>query len=77
VDFLLAYEDFSTGFVQPQPAGFNTVAFSSISATPTLVLGASTLTFRWILVSGYVWQLEATASGANIALAGLAFIKGK
>jgi hypothetical protein len=77
VDFLLAYEDFSTGFVQPQPAGFNTVAFSSIAATPTLVLGASTLTFRWTLVSGYVWQLEATVSGANIALAGLAFIKGK
>jgi hypothetical protein len=77
VDFLIAYEDFSTGFVQPQPAGFNTVAFSSISATPTLVLGAATVTFRWVLVSGTVYQLEAQSSGANVAIAGLAFIKGK
>ena len=77
IDFLLAYQDFSTGAVQPQVAGFSTVAFSSIAATPTLVLGASTLTFRWVLVSGSVWQLEATAAGTNVALAGIAFIKGK
>jgi hypothetical protein len=77
VDFLLAYEDLFTGFVQPQVAGFSTVAFSSIAATPTLVLGASTLTFRWTLVSGTVWQLEAIAAGAGIVLSGLAFIKGK
>lgn len=77
IDFLLAYQDFSTGAVQPQVAGFSTVAFSSIAATPTLVLGASTLTFRWVLVSGSVWQLEATATSTNVALAGIAFIKGK
>lgn len=77
VDFLIAYEDFSTGLVQPQPAGFNTVVFSSISATQTLVLGAATVTFRWVLVSGTVYQLEAQSSGTNVAIAGLAFIKGK
>jgi hypothetical protein len=77
VDFLIAYQDLFTGLVQPQTAGFDTVAFSSISATPTLVLGAATLTFRWVLVSGTVYQLEAQSSGTNVAIAGLAFIKGK
>jgi hypothetical protein len=77
VDFMIAYEDFSTGLVQTQPAGFNTVAFSSISATPTLVLGAATVTFRWVLVSGTVYQPEAQSSGTDVAIAGLAFIKGK
>ena len=77
IDFLIAHQDSVTGTTQAQTAGFNTVAFSSISATPTLVLGAATLTFRWVLISGTVYQLEAQSAGANVAISGLAFIKGK
>jgi hypothetical protein len=80
IDFLWAYEDSLSGVTQAQPAGFNTVTFATIASTPTLVLGAATITFRWTLVSGNVWQLEATAAAVGltfIAVAGLAFIKGK
>jgi hypothetical protein len=81
VDFLVAFEDLYTGGSLDQLSGFTTVAFSSTSDTPTQVFGAGTVTFRWVQQgSTSVWDLQGsvtTGPATAIALAGLAFIKGK
>ena len=76
VDFLLAFQDFLSGTSTTQVSGFQSISFSSTSATPTLVIGAATLTFKLTNVSGNIWQLQAQSSGYNVVISGLAFIKG-
>jgi hypothetical protein len=81
VDFLVAFQDLYTGGSLDQLSGFTTVAFSSTSDTPTQVFGAGTVTFRWVQQgSTSVWDLQGsvtTGPATAVALAGLAFVKGK
>lgn len=81
VDLLVAFNDLYTGASLDQLSGFTTVAFSSTSATPTQVFGAGTVTFRWVQQgSTSVWDLQGqvtTGPATAVALAGVAFIKGK
>jgi hypothetical protein len=81
VDFLVAFNDFYTGASLDQPSGFVTVAFSSTAATPTQVFGAGTVTLKWVQQgSTNVYDLQGSVTSGPataIALAGIAFIKGK
>jgi hypothetical protein len=78
VDFLVAFNDLSTGAALDQLSGFTTVSFASTAATPTQVFGASTVTFRWVQQgTTSVWDLQGQAAGTPCVLAGLAFVKGK
>lgn len=78
LDMLLAIDDQSTGAALTQPVGFSSVTFATTASTPTLVLGASTVTFSLVNIGGTVWELRAsqTGSAAGLAVSGLAFIKG-
>jgi hypothetical protein len=81
VDLLVAFNDVYTGSSLDQLSGFTTLSFASTASTPTQIFGAGTVTFRWVQQgSTSVWDLEAsvtTGPATVIALAGLAFIKGK
>jgi hypothetical protein len=78
VDMMLAIDDQSTGAALTQPVGFSSVLFATTASAPTLVLGASTVTFTLVNIGGTVWELRAsqTGSAAGLAISGLAFIKG-
>ncbi|MBW8783006.1 MAG: hypothetical protein JF599_14135, partial [Verrucomicrobia bacterium] len=73
-----AIDDQSTGAALTQPVGFSSVLFATTASAPTLVLGASTVTFTLVNIGGTVWELRAsqTGSAAGLAISGLAFIKG-
>lgn len=81
VDFIVALNDIFTGASLDQQSGITTVSFASTASTPTQVFGAATVTFRWVQQGTTpIWQLEGqiTSGGPTaLALAGLAFVKGK
>jgi len=80
IDFLVAFNDIYTGASLDQLSGFTTVSFASTASTPTQVFGNGTITFRWVQQgSTSVWDLQGSVTSGpttQIALAGLAFVKG-
>lgn len=80
VELLGAFIEDSTGAAQTQDTGWRSIAFATVASTPTSVFGAATLTFRWTLITGSTYALEAsiTAGAAtSLAMTGIAFVKGR
>lgn len=80
VDMLDGFLENVTSPGNTQNSGFRTLSFASVAGTTTSVFGAATLTFSWVNITGTTYSLNAQITGGtatSLALAGMAFIKGK
>ncbi len=79
VDFMVSTGNDYEGGGLAQDVGIRSVSFTSKAATQTTSVGSTVVTMRWTLVSGSTYKLEAACtggSGSNVALSGLAIVKG-